>query len=132
LVEANPFPVPPSLVERQLHTRIARAVQPFQGRVPPEELRPMVERWREEWREAAEREVRVGFLIPEIATREGIEVGDEEVDARLREEAEARGQPLTQVRRRYKEQGLLEAVRAQLLEDRVLEFLVSEATLSDS
>jgi trigger factor len=130
LVEANPFPVPPSLVERQLQTRIVRAVQSFQGRVPPEELRGMAERWREEWREVAERDVRLGFLIPEVAQSEGMEVAEEEVDARLREEAEARGQPLNQVLRRYKEQGLLEALRAQLLEDRVVEFLVSEATLS--
>jgi FKBP-type peptidyl-prolyl cis-trans isomerase (trigger factor) len=59
-----------------------------------------------------------------------MEVADEDVDARLREEAEARGQPVSQVRRRYKERGLLEVLRAQLLEDRVVEFLVAEATLS--
>jgi trigger factor len=130
LIELNPFPVPASLVERQLISRISRAAGSLEGRVPPEELRKMVERWREEWREAAEREVRFGFLIPEIAEGEGMQVADEEVEARLREEADAQGQPVSQVRRKYKEQGLLEVLRAQLLEDRVVEFLVAEATLS--
>jgi trigger factor len=130
LIEVNPFPVPSGLVERQLHSRIVRAVQAFEGRIPPEELRKMVERWREEWRDAAERDVRLGFLLPEIAQSEGMEVAEEEVDARVRQEADAQGQPVAQVRRRYKEEGMLEVLRAQLLEDRVVEFLVTEATLS--
>jgi len=130
LIELNPFPVPSGLVERQLASRMGRALGPLEGRVPPDEMRKMVERWREEWREPAEREVRLGFLIPEIAQSEGVEIADEEVEARLGEEAEAQGQPLSQVRRKYKEQGMLEVLRAQLLEDRVVEFLVAEATLS--
>jgi trigger factor len=132
LIDLNPFPVPPSLVERQLQSRIARALQPLRDRAPTDELRAAVERWREEWRPAAERDVRIGLLLPEIAREEAIEVSDEDVDARLREEAESQQRSLTELRRLYKQEGLLEALSARLLEDRVVEFLVSQATLSDS
>lgn len=132
LVARNPFPSPPSLVERRLAARLESAVQSLAGRVPIEELREQVERWREEWRAEAERDVRVGFLVPRVAESEGIEVGDEEVESRLREHAATSGESLAKLRRRYTERGLLDALRAQLVEERVVDFLLSEASLSES
>ena len=78
-----------------------------------------------------------GLQVTVIATgfqaaQEGVQLPAQEpvVAAAAIDEAEAQGQPLSQVRRRYKEQGMLEVLRAQLLEARVVEFLVAEATLS--
>jgi trigger factor len=128
-IDANPFPVPPSMVERQLASRLSRAHSELRGRVGDDDLVKLLEGWREEWRPQAEREVRFGLLVPEIARAEGIEVTDEDVEARLRQIAEERDEPVTRVKRAYKESGLLEALRAGLLEERVVEFLVAEATL---
>ena len=130
LLDANSFPIPQTLVERQLGQRIARAANQLQ-KLPEDELGKLVEAWREEWRPRAERDVRLGLLLPEIARAEDIEVSTEDVDAELRELAEQQQQPLSQLKRRYKEQGVLEALRASLLERRVVDFLVSEATVSD-
>ena len=130
LLEANPFPVPPSLVERTLQGRIARAVGQLRGRVPEEELVTQAESWREEWRPGAEREVRLALVVPEIARAEAIEVSDEELEEELRTIARAQGEPESRVRRAYKEQGLLESLRAGLLEARVVEFVAFAATLT--
>lgn len=130
VVAANPFPVPTGLVEQQLNRRLVQAMQQLQ-QFPPEQLIPMVERWREEWRDRAERDVRLSFLLSEIAGAEEISVSEEDVEERLRMIAEAERQPLQVVQRAYKERGLLDALRASLVEERVVELLVSEASVSD-
>jgi len=132
LIEANPFPVPPSLVERQLHSRMTRAVQQLQGRVPDDNLRQMIGSWADEWRPSAERDVRLAFLVSEISTTEQMEVTDEDYDARLRQLSEESGRPVSQLQREYREAGADAGLRQSLLEDRVIDFLLSEATLSDS
>jgi len=131
-LEKNPFPAPQGLVERQLAGRIARTVRQFGGQVPQETLERLVEGWRQEWRPAAERDVRFSFLVGEIARAEKIEVGSEELDEQLKRIAEERKETLSRVKRAYREQGLLPALEAGMLEQKVVEFLVSEATLSDA
>ena len=132
LLEANPFPVPPSLVERQLGSRLERAIGQFASQLPQEQLVSMVERWREEWRPQAERDVAVSFLIPEIAKSESIDVSGEELDAELAKLAEQQGRPVGELKKAYREGGVLAAISAGLLERKVLEFLVAEASLSDA
>ena len=130
LVAANPFPVPQRLVDRQLSGRLQRAVQQLQ-QLPQAEMSKLVERWREEWRPQAERDVQLALLVPEICAAEKIEVSDEDVDERLAPIAEQQGQSLAQVKRSYREQGMLDAMRSGLLEERLLDFLIAEATVSD-
>jgi trigger factor len=131
LVEENPFPVPPSLVERQLSSRLAQAVGALGREVPVDQVREAVEKWREEWRPQAEDQVRLALLVPDVAKAESIEVTDEDVEAALREIAQARNVKVTQLRREYRERGVLDGLRASVLEERVLEFLVAEATVSE-
>jgi trigger factor len=92
----------------------------------------VVEGWRQDWRPAAERDVRFSFLVGEIARAEKIEVGSEELDEQLKKIADERKESLSRVKRAYREQGLVQALEAGMLEQKVVEFLVSEATLSDA
>ncbi|MBW2413996.1 MAG: trigger factor [Deltaproteobacteria bacterium] len=131
VIEANPFPVPDSLVERELSNRLGRAIQQLHS-LPREQLMPMLEQWREEWRPQAERDVRLGFLLPEIAKAESIEASPEDVDERLAEMAERSDQPVDELKKSYRERGLLDALHASVVDDRVVEFLVSAASLSGS
>ncbi len=132
LIEANPFPLPPSLVERQLQSRLQRALGQLGNQLPREQLEGLIESWRKEWRSLAERDVQLGLLVPEIAKAEGIEVTPEQVDERLAAIAKEQGRAATEVRKAYKDGGLLPALEGVLLEDKVVAFLVSEASLSDA
>ena len=132
VIAANPFPVPPSLVEQRLSARMSQAVQRLRGRVPDDTLREMVQGWSEEWRPAAERDVRMSFLVGAIASAESFTISDEDYDARLREIAEDSGRPLASVQRECREHGISEAIRLGLLEDRVIDFLLAEATVSEA
>jgi trigger factor len=129
LIDANPFPVPESLVDRQLNQRIGRAAKQL-AQLPQERLAELVQGWREEWRPHAERDVRLALLVPDIAEGHDIQVSDEDMDAQLRQIAEQRGEPFAQLKRSYREQGLIEALQGGLLEERVVDFLVSEATVN--
>lgn len=129
LVEANPFPIPESLVDRQLQQRIAHAAQQLQ-QMPGQDVAKMVEGWREEWKPAAERDVRMAFLIPQIAEAESLEVTEEAIEAQLNQLAEQSGQPVAQIRSIYEEQGLLDSLRNRALEEQVVDFLVQEASVS--
>ncbi len=132
LIEENPFPVPKGVVDRQLESRLVRAAGQLRGQVPDEKLGEMLEHWKEEWEPKAEREVRLALLIAEISNTEEITVTSEDVDAQLRQIAEQQGEPHSKLRSTYKERGWLGSVEDGLLERRVVEFLVAEATLLDS
>jgi trigger factor len=131
LIEANTFPVPTGLVERQLQGQLQRAASQFQGRLPDEKVREVLERWQEEWRPRAERDVRLALLVPEIAKAEQLEVTPDEVDEHLRHMAQEQGESVSKLKRAYREKGLLGVLESGLLEERVLEFLISQATLCE-
>ncbi len=132
LVDANPFPVPPSLVTHETNARIARVLRQLRVSDDTPELRAQIERWRDEMRPAAERAVRLSLLAPVIASAEAIEVSEQDVDARARQMAEAEERPYKELRRALSERGMLDGLRASLVEERVVELATSAATLSDA
>lgn len=132
LVEANPFPVPPSLVASEINARLARVLRQLRVREETPELRAQIERWREEMRPQAERAVALSLLAPVIASAEGISVSEDDVDARVRQMAEAEERPYKELRRALSERGMLDGLRASLVEERVVELATSAATLSDA
>ena len=83
-------------------------------------------------RPQVEKELRLTLLTPEIAKRESLAVSDEEVDAQLAKIAEASQRKLSEVKREYREHQLTDALRAGLLEEKVVEFALSGANLSDA
>ena len=131
LIEANPFPVPEGLVERQLSGRIERTAGQLRGQIPQEQLEGMLAEWRAEWRPQAEREVQLALMVPEVADSEGLEVSAEDFNEQLRQMAEQQGTSLRKLKNSYREKGLEDALKGALLERKVVEFLVSQATLSD-
>jgi trigger factor len=133
LLEANPFPVPPALLEAQLRNRVARMLQQLGGaRMGREVLASLAERWQQEMRPQVEKELRLALLAPEVAKRESLSVSDEELDAQLARIAEASQRKLSEVKREYREHQLGDALRAGLLEEKVVEFALSAANLVDA
>jgi trigger factor len=133
LLAANPFPVPPALVEAQLRSRVSRMLAQLGGaRMGREVIASLAQRWQEEMRPQVEKELRLALVAPEIAKRESLAVSDEEVDAQLARIAEASQRKLSEVKREYREHQLTDALRASLLEEKVVEFALSGANLSDA
>jgi trigger factor len=129
LLERTEFEVPPGIVERQLHGQMDNMKRQFEGQVPEEVLQQQLMRVHDEGRPKAERRVKEAFLLEAIAEAEKIEASDEELDLRLAEMAEQQGMPTEQVKKMAEQQGWLEAIRKEVADGKVLDFLVAGATV---
>ena len=133
LLAANPFPIPAQLVESQVRARIGRMLGQFgNARVSREGMTQLVERWSQELRPQVESEVRLALLAPAIAQAESIEVSDADVDQQLTRIAEANGQKFGELKREYRERGLLDALRAGILEQKAVEFALDAAKFEET
>jgi len=131
LIERTAFEVPPGMLERRLEQRLAMARQQLGSAFPEDELNQRMIEWRERWRSGAERDVREILLLEAVAREVGCEVEDSEIEERIEQMAREQGIDPARMRQAYGERGMLDALRAQLLEDKALEFLVSEAKVEE-
>ncbi len=132
LLEANPFEVPPSQVQSQLEYSVARMREDLAMRgLDLDQIGIDEAQLRDSQRAAAERTVRWAYLLGAIARAEGIEVTDEDVDARIREIAEADGRPVSLVKSFFEQEGRIDGLRNYLLEQKVIEKVVEGCTLEE-
>ncbi len=132
LLEANPFEVPDALVRRQLAHTLERLREDLARRgMSLEDLGMDEARLQETQRAGAERAVRWAFLLQAIADAEGIEVTDDDVDARIREIAEADGRPYPLIRSYFEEGNRIDNLRSALLERKVLDRVLESSTVEE-
>ena len=131
LIERTDFEVSPGVVEQQLRQQLASMQREYAEQVPEDVLHNQLARMAEEGRPAAERRMREAFLLAAVARDQGIEVADEDVDARLDELAEARGTSPSELRKLARDQGWRDAIRAELLDERALDFLTAGAKVEE-
>ena len=84
----------------------------------------------ENFKRQAERKVRAGLLFGAIARAENISVTPEDVEAKLAEIAERTGKHIAKVRAEHQEEQRRN-LELQILEKKLLEYLVSRATIRD-
>lgn len=114
IVEANPFEVPTSWV-RQLMDGYLRAYG-----VPDTEK----QRFAEEFRPMAERQVRRDLIIDTLAEREGLKAGNAEIDAKVEELAKARNVDPGQVYTQLEKAGRIPELERDITEERVFTWLL--------
>jgi trigger factor len=132
LIERTAFEVPPGMIEQRLEQRLAMARQQLGRAIPEGELNERLVEWREQWRPHAERDVRETLLLETVAREVGCEVEDGAVEERIEQTARDQGIDPARLRHLYEERGMKDALRAQMLEDKALEFLVSEAKVEET
>lgn len=130
LLEANPFEVPESLVEEQAKAMVSdtKLRLAAQG-VVLKNLGVSEEKLQGDYRAMAQKQVKAFLILEKIASQEGIVVTDEEADNRLKEMSERTHQPFDAVKRYYEKNGLLPEVKAGILRDKTLTFLLEKATV---
>ena len=128
LVDKNPIPVPPSLVSQEEH-QMAHDISGFlrmsgQQMQMPDDVTSRI-------RERAERKVRAALLFGEIARREKMMVAPDDIEKRLQAVAERTGKHIAKVRVDYqgeRREGLVN----QILEGKILDYLLARATIKDA
>ena len=131
LIGLTDFEVPAGVVERQLQGQMRQLHEQFQGRVPDEVIHQQLRRMQEDGRPVAERRVREAFLIEKIVGEQGCEASQEEVDARLAEMAGAQGMDADTLRQMAQQQGWLQAIEHELIEQKAYAWLAGQATIED-
>ncbi|MEQ1491196.1 MAG: trigger factor [Terricaulis sp.] len=126
LDEKHDFELPPRMVEAEFN-QIWRQVEQDreQGRLDPADEGKSDDDLKAEYRDIAERRVRLGLLLAEIGRRHKLEVSDEEVGRAI--SAQARNFPgqEQQVFEAYRRNPQLVAqVRAPLYEDKVVDYMM--------
>ncbi|MEM7523677.1 MAG: trigger factor [Pseudomonadota bacterium] len=133
LADAHKFETPASLVEGefdaiwgQLKAEIDRAKDKDGDEKPDEE------KLKTEYREIAERRVRLGLLLTEVGRTNNIEVSQEDLNRALMDEARRYPGRENEVINYYRnEPKAIESLRAPLYEDKVVDFILALAQVEE-
>jgi trigger factor len=130
LLETNAFEVPESLVEEQAKALVSdmKLKLAAQG-VDLKNLGVTEEKLHEDYRAMAQKQVRTFLILEKIAGQEGIAVTDQEAEDRLKEMSERMHQKFDVVKQYYEKNGLLPEVKAGILRDKALSFLLEKADI---
>ena len=123
LLEANPFEVPRSMVERY-----AEGVLGEQKNIPKERLEEIKESIRPE----AERAVKRLLVIDRVAHIQNLHATEEDLDRRIEEIAERNQTPPEKVYATLQKSGRLEALERELTERKVFDFLKGQSEITEA
>lgn len=126
LVEKFQFPVPESLVQNQIDTRLERGLRALAAQgMRTEDMRKLdFDRLRDVQREAAVGEVKGTMLLDRIGDVENIQVSDEELEHELQVISLQTREPLETLRERLTREGTLARIREQLRREKTGNALV--------
>jgi trigger factor len=133
LAAAHDFEVPPSMVDAEFNQIWAQLEHEAGHEPDPAKARAEMEADRDDYRRIAERRVRLGLLLSEIGTKNGVEITQAEMNRLI---AQAAQQYRPEDRDRFiqyirQEPMAAAQLRAPLFEDKVVDFLFSKAEVSD-
>jgi trigger factor len=129
LVKANPIDVPPSLVQRQM--RVTEQEILSRARAQGGDVSGLGTELKDKVLADSELKVRAGLLMAEIAKKEAIQIGNDEIEQGLKELAEQTGKNVAKLRVEYREQSKREMLVGMILENKVLDIIQSKAKIEE-
>jgi trigger factor len=120
LIEANPFEVPATMVDRYLDSVVGDGADADAERV--KEVRERI-------RPEAERAVKRILLVERVADTQGLRASEDELDQRVEEIAARTGASAAEVYARLQKSGRLEQLEREITENKVFDFLRSKSEL---
>jgi trigger factor len=120
------FPVPESLVQSQIDSRLERGLRALAAQgMRTEDMRKLdFDRLREAQRESATNEVKGSILLDRIADAENLQVSDDDVERELQVISVQTREPLESLRDRLTREGNLARIREQLRREKTANLLV--------
>jgi trigger factor len=119
------FPVPESLVQDQIDTRLDRGLRALAAQgMSPDQMRKLdFTRLRGAQRESAAAEVKTALLLDRIAQEEGVTVSEEDVDREVQIAALQSREPVDTLKVRLTQEGGLNRIREQLKREKTASLL---------
>jgi len=133
VVKRNEFPIAPSLIDRHAENIVMRVkAQLMMAGIDVDAGGGYDnEAMKKEVRAEAEESARASVLLRAVAEREGLQVDAGDVQKRLVELANARGENVNKLRTELEQSGRIDGIRAQLLEEKALDMLLAQAKVVD-
>jgi trigger factor len=130
LLQTTPFEVPDSLVEEQVKAMVSDIKMRLstQG-LGLDKIGLTEEKLQEDYREPAKKQVRTFLVLESVASQEGMTVSDEEVEERLKEISERAHQKLEAVKRYYEKNELIPELKARIMTNKTLDFLLQKGNI---
>ena len=130
---SHDIPLPPRMVQAEFEGIWAQVEKDkAEGQASPEDAEKSEDELRGEYRQIAERRVRLGLVLAEIGRRENVTVTDAELGDAMRAEAMrygAQAQEIFDLLRRNPD--IQAQMRAPLYEEKVVDLIVSRASVTD-
>ena len=135
VVESSEVPLPKSMVAADMQSAWSgfaarRGQTPQQLAAAIEAGGGSVEAAIEDMRPTVEHRVRRSLVQEALADREKIEVDDDDLDARLNEMAEQRGEDAAQLRTRYESRNMLAYLRRELRDEQLFDRLIAACDIT--
>jgi trigger factor len=131
LLEKIPFDLPTGLAARHANQLLQRRLMNLQSRgIPVDEIEKRLGEIKNATTEEADRDLKLHFILDAIAKKEKMEVTDAEVDARVQMIAMQYGRKTDRLHEEMEQQGTLDSLRQQILEDKVVRSLLEKAQVS--
>lgn len=132
LMNENVFAVPSSFVNRQMDFMVENAKRRLQEKgFKKEDLDKKDAEFREKFKADAVKQVRLLFILDEIANREDIKVTPKDVEKAYSSIAMQAGKKPEEVKDYYEKEGLTGNLEEKLREGKTIEFLMKEADISE-
>ena len=130
LHERIQFELPPALLKNETRRILADLVQRNRERgVPDEMLKDKEKELIETAAGLAAHRLKTNFILHRIAERENIKVSRDDINTRLREEAERYNVPMEKMRKELQEHDGLDAFAEQILLGKTLDFLKANVSV---
>lgn len=130
LLLENPVVLPEVLVEEEVRQRLEDFVRHLmQQGIDPQQADLDWKEMREQQQSGARRGVHARLLLDAVARAEKLEVSREEIDARVRADAQRMGQKFEDLRAALRKHGRMELLTDQLLREKSLDLLTSVANI---
>jgi len=128
LCNANPVDAPPSLVQQQMQLTLQELQQ--NARRAGQKLQ-LTEELQRQLQVDSDVKVRAGLLMAEIAKRNNITVDDKDIEKGLEELSKETGKNVARLRAEYRDQNRRQMLIGMILEDKVLDLLISKAKVKE-
>lgn len=129
LLERNTVDAPPSLVNEEVARLARNMVQSLRQRGM--NIQTLDEQSKAALADRALRNVKTSIILSEIRKKEDIKVTDDDIDRSLSGIAATYNMATEQVREIYKQNDLLEGLEASLAEQKVIDFIIENATIEE-
>lgn len=133
LLERNSFDPAPSMVTREVQAQVDNFKRQLtQQGLTMRQLGTSEQQMAENMRPQATFNVKAFLLLEAIRKTENIDVPEEEIDAEIKQMAEEKGQNPARLRATMEKNQQLLLLRAQMREERVLDFLMGAAEVTEA